>query len=557
MLRPLLPLALALTGSLALATPQDTLVMQIPAGIASIEPAQAVAGYDPVPVQQIYEGLFLDDFGGYTPLVATTYTQSDDGRVYTFTLREGVSFHDGSSMTCADAEYSLRRTLLVGNETSRAAQVRSSVLGIQGFTPEVRETFTFDRLAETVHCNDAGQLVLSLERNVPTVLEAMTQTYVVPQAALAAAGDWSGTAADFADFMGRDVSDSALARAPLGTGAYRFVARDGSLTVLEAFDGYWGGQAPLQRAIIQKVDGDTARVLALQQGDADIAILPDRDTLARVAGSPGVTVYEELPLEDLSVDLMFNQDIRNPALLPTGQLAENSVPTDFFADIHARKAFAAAFDLQTFVRDALQDKGEVMNTSLPPNSWADDPSLERPTHDLEVAEAEFRQAYGGRLWEEGFTLPLIFTAGSSIDQIATGILKQNIEGLNPKFHIEISTLELSAGNAALFGGELTAMVLSWGGADPDTVLRGLYGSDGVLATALNIRDPELERLLSAAYNAVGQEARKPLYTELLRYLNDQTYGVPLAVPLAFAATGSSLKGYPEYHRTGLFRTLSK
>lgn len=556
-LRPLVPFALALFGSVALATPPDTLVMQLPAAITSVEPAQAIAGYDPLPVQQIYEGLLLNDFGEYTPLLATAYTQSPDGLVYTFTLREGVTFHDGSSLTCADAEYSLRRTLMVGNETSQAAQVRANVLGIQSFTPEVLESFTFERLAQMVRCNEAGQLVLSLERNLPTVLEALAQTYVVPQAALAAGGDWSGTAADFADFVGRDMSDSLLARQPLGTGAYRFRTRDANLFVLEAYEGYWGGPAPLTNVIVQRVENDTARVLALQQGDADIAVLEGRGTLARVAGSPGVRVYEELPVKDVTVDLMFNLEIKDPAALPAGELAETGAPTDFFADVHVRNAFAAAFDIETFVRDALQDKGTLMNTSLPPNSWADDPSIERPAYDLEVAEAEFRRAFGGRLWESGFTLPVVFTAGSGIDQVVTGILKQNIERLNPKFHLEVGALELSAGNAALLGGELSVSALSWGGADPDTVLRGLYSAEGVLSSALSIRDRELERLLDAASGAVGQEARKPLYAALLRYLDEQTYGVPLAVPLAFAATSDALQGYEAYHRTNLFRLLSK
>lgn len=556
-LRPLVPLALALFSAAALATPPDTLVLQLPAAITAVEPAQALAGYDPLPVLQMYEGLLLNDFGEYTPLLATAYTQSPDGLVYTFTLREGVTFHDGSSLTCADAEYSLRRTLMVGNEISRAAQVRADILGVPGFTPEVLETFTFARLAEIVRCNEAGQLVLSLERNLPTVLEALTQVYIVPQAALAAAGDWSGTSADFADFLGRDVSDSLLARQPLGTGAYRFRTRDANLFVLEAYEGYWGGPPPLTNVIVQFVANDTARVLALQQGDADVAVLPDRGTLARVAGSPGVRVYEELPVQDVTVDLMFNLEFKDPAALPAGELAEAGVPTDFFADPDVRAAFAAAFDTETFVRDALGGLGAVMNTSLPPNSWADDPSLAPPPFDLEAAEAAFRRAYGGRLWEGGFTLPLAFTAGSGVSQVAAEILRQNVERLNPRFHLDVRTVEASAGNAALLGGQLALAVLSWEGADPDTVLRGLYSSEGVLSSALSIRDPELERLLDAASEAVGQDARRPLYAELLRYLDEQTYGVPLAVPSAFAATSDALEGYEAYHRTGLFRVLSK
>jgi peptide/nickel transport system substrate-binding protein len=557
MIKPLILLTLALSTSLALATPKDTLVYQIPSAIASTEPAQAVATYQVLPVQQIYEGLFLNNFGVYEPLLATGSTQSKDGKVTTFTLRKNVKFHDGSPMTCADAEYSLRRTFVVGDETSEAAQIRSDVLGLTGFTPEVKKTYTFAKLSQLVKCNAAGQLVLSLERNVPSLLDSLTQAYIVPQKVLAAGGDWSGTAKDFAAFLGKDVSNSALAQKPVGTGAYQFVARDASRFVLRAFPGYWGGAPALKNVILQKVDSDTARVLALQKGDADIAIIPDRDTLAKLKGVPGVTVYDALPVRDLTPVLLYNQNVKDPKFLPAGQLAENNMPVNLFGDVHVRRAFSAAFDVQTFTKDALQGKGLPRNTTLPPNSWAEDKTLKPPAYNLKTAELEFRQAFGGKLWSTGFTIPIDFSAGSGVGQVVAEIFKQNLEGLNPKFHVEVTSMELSAGNAALLGGKLPLSALTWGGADPDAVLRGLYSAQGILGAAVNFSDPKLEALLNQARDAVGQNNRKPLYRTLLQYLNTQAYAFPLPVPLVFAATTSSLKGYETFNKTNLMRNLSK
>ena len=550
-------LTLALSGSLALATPKDTLVYQIASATASVEPAQAVVTYDVLPVMQMYEGLYLNNFGKYEPLLATGFTQSKDGKTTTFTLRKNVKFHDGSTMTCTDAEYSMRRTFLVGNETSLAAQIRSNVLNITGFTPEVKKTFTFAKLSNMVKCNAAGQLVLTLDRNVPSLLDSITQTYIVPLRALVAGGDWSGTARDFDAFMGKDVSNSTLAQKPDGTGAYQFVARDPSRFVLRGFDGYWGGVPPLKNVIIQKVDSDTARVLALQKGDADIVIVPDRDTLAKLKGVPGVTVYEDLPTRDLTTVVLFNQNIKDDKLLPAGQLAENNIPVNFFSDIHVRRAFAAAFDTKTFIRDGLQGFGLERHTTLPTNNWAEDKTLRPPAYNLKTAEAEFKQAFGGKLWTTGFTVPLSIFSGSGLSEVVTGIFKQNIEKLNPKFHATVSTLELSAANASLLGGKLAFGALTWGGADPDTNLRGLYSSSGILAPATNFSDAKLEKMLDQARDTVGQSARKPLYKALLTYLNGQTYAFPLPQPLVFAATTSALKGYPEFNKTNLFRVLSK
>ncbi|WP_019588495.1 ABC transporter substrate-binding protein [Deinococcus apachensis] len=557
MKRSLPTLTLALIASSALATPKDALVYQVSSATASVEPAQALVTYDALPTMQMYEGLYLNNFGRYEPLLATGFTQSKDGKTTTFTLRKGVKFHDGSTMTCADVEYSMRRTFLVGSETSRAAQVRANLLSIPGFTPEVKKTFTFAKLSSLVKCNAAGQLVLTLDRNVPSLLDSITTTYIVPMKALVAGGDWSGTARDFAAFMGKDVSNSTLAQKPIGTGAYQFVARDPSRFVMRGFDGYWGGAPKLKNVIIQKVDSDTARVLALQKGDADIAIVPDRDTLAKLKGVPGVKVYEDLPTQNLTGVILFNQNIKDDKLLPAGQLAENNIPVNFFSDIHVRRAFAALFDTKTYVRDGQKGFAQARNTTLPPNNWAEDKTLRPPAYNLKTAEAELKQAFGGKLWTTGFTVPLETYAGLGISDVIAGIFKQNIEKLNPKFHATISTLELSAANARLLGGKSAFGALTWGGADPDTVLRGLYSSGGILAPATNFKDPKLEEMLDKARDTVGQNARRPLYRTVLRYLNQQTYAFPLPQPLAFAATTSALKGYPEFNNTNLFRVLSK
>lgn len=556
MKRFIVPLTLALASS-ALATPKDALVYQIASATASVEPAQAVATFDVLPVQQMFEGLYLDNFGKYEPLLATTFTQSRDGKTTTFTLRKGVKFHDGSAMTCSDAEYSIRRTLLVGSETSLAAQIRANLLSIPGFTPEVKKTYTFAKLSNMVKCNAAGQLVLTLDRNVPSLLDSIAQVYIVPMKTLVAGGDWSGTARDFGAFLGKDVSNSVLAQKPVGTGAYQFVARDPSRFVLRGFTQYWGGAPALKNVILQKVDSDTARVLALQKGDADIALIPDRDTLGKLKGIPGVKVYEDLPTRNLTGVVLFNQNIKDDKLLPAGQLAENNVPVNFFSDIHVRKGFAALFDTKTYTRDALQGFGLARNTTLPTNNWAEDKTLKPPAYNLKAAEAELKQAFGGKLWTTGFTVPLSTFGGSGISQVVAGIFKENIEKLNPRFHASVSTLELSAANASLLGGKLAFSALTWGGADPDTNLRGLYSSGGILAAATNIKDPRMEKMLDAARDAVGQNARKPLYKSLLTYLNEQTYAFPLPQPLIFAATSSTLKGYENFNRTNLLRVLSK
>jgi peptide/nickel transport system substrate-binding protein len=102
------------------AAPPDTLVIQEGGELAdTLDPHQAF-GEAFLILENTYETLleYTDTSGGVGPLLATKYDISEDGLTYTFTLCEGVLFHSGNPMTCADVEYSYRRFLIVNNFSS-------------------------------------------------------------------------------------------------------------------------------------------------------------------------------------------------------------------------------------------------------------------------------------------------------------------------------------------------------------------------------------------------------------------------------------------------------
>lgn len=122
-----------------------------------------------------------------------------------------------------------------------------------------------------------------------------------------------------------------------------------------------------------------------------------------------------------------------------------------------RKAFAYAFDYEGEIERALI--GEALRPTGP--IPVGDPFYQRdiPTYSLDLEEAaeHFRRAWGGEVWEEGFTLTLVYDIGNVVQHTAYEIWKQNIESLNPKFHIDIQgegwpryLADLKAGNLPLF-----------------------------------------------------------------------------------------------------------
>ena len=103
-------LALAAALLFGSASAQNTFVYQTFGGIDTLDPAQAYDTASSVAIENIYETLY--DYVGesvteFQGSLATDWSSNDAGDEYTFTLRDGVTFHSGNEFTCADVEYTV------------------------------------------------------------------------------------------------------------------------------------------------------------------------------------------------------------------------------------------------------------------------------------------------------------------------------------------------------------------------------------------------------------------------------------------------------------------
>ena len=113
----LLLVATLMLGAAALAqSGEDTYVWQtIAGGPVSLDPVRAYDSASGTILENVYETLYTYDGAAideFVPSLATEYTANEDGSQYTFTLREGVPFHSGNTMTCKDVEYSFQYGLV-------------------------------------------------------------------------------------------------------------------------------------------------------------------------------------------------------------------------------------------------------------------------------------------------------------------------------------------------------------------------------------------------------------------------------------------------------------
>ena len=216
-----------------------------------------------------FDPLNLD--AGYQPDLAEAWEVSDDGRTITFTMREGLSFHSGNPVRAEDAEYSLRRAVLL-NKTP------AFILTQFGFTPE--------NIEETIRA-DGNQLIITTDKPYATsfVLNCLTATIGgIVDKELVMANEVDG-----------DMGNTWLRTNSAGSGAYKV---DGwkpneSVTMSSNPDFYLGAPA-MERVIVRHVIESASQRLLLERGDIDIARNLNPEDIAGITDADGVKIADEL-----------------------------------------------------------------------------------------------------------------------------------------------------------------------------------------------------------------------------------------------------------------------
>lgn len=565
MKRYLLTLALAAVPAALAQAPANSYVVNEFGEVVSLDPARAYDTASGHPLENIYETLYTYDgenIDEFVPMLATDYQVSEDGTTYTFTLREGVQFHSGNTMTCRDAEYSLERGLVTAHpEGAVAYLVGQQLVGTQtdGTDPAAyQEEVSFADIDGAVECPDGDDgltLQLNLTEADPAMLAILAYTAfsVVDSQWAIDNGMWDGTEATWTDWIGRDLTQEFMQDQASGTGAYSLVEWSGNSLIAERFDDYWGEAPALETVVVNYISEQATNILALQQGDADrVTDLGDRAALAQVRGAEGVNIVEAAEdgspyLATTVTTVFFNYDINleNNEDAGSGQLNGQGIPADFFTDEDVRLGFAHLFDQQAFIDQVLEGQGEALTMGLPSSFAGYNPDVEIRSADLEAAEEHLRAAFGGQVWENGFQFTALYNEGNSARQIALEIIKQNLEFLNPKFRMNVRGLPWADYLARTDEGKAPMFALGWGAdyADARNFINTFYSNEGFYAPRTSINFPQMQTLIDEANSIVDQNERVTLYQEVGQLHFELAPLIVVPQQYDYLAMSSALQGY--------------
>lgn len=239
--------ALALMSAMAQAAP-DAISLGMVLEPPNLDPtAGAAAAIDEVVYANLFEGLtrFGPD-GAVLPALAESWQVSEDGTVWTFSLRQGATFHDGSAFDAADVIFSLDR--------ARAPDSANA------------QKTLFEGI-ETVEAPDPATVRVTLK---------------APDGAF----DWKMAWGDAVILAPETAADAATR--PVGTGPFAFAEWvQGDHVTLTAYSGYWGDKPALQTATFRFISDPTAAFAAMMAGDVDaFPNFPAPETLPQLAADP-------------------------------------------------------------------------------------------------------------------------------------------------------------------------------------------------------------------------------------------------------------------------------
>ena len=462
----------------------------------------SVPSLDPAKCYSYYCGTIIDNVGAtlvsYKPgettpspdLAAKEPKISEDGLTYTYKLREGVKFHDGSALTSKDVKFSLNRARWM-NHPEGAGFLLEGIKSIE--TP--------DPSTVVIHLDEPDITFSSkMAYNVATIVPS--DVYKSPKSKI----ETGAPTSTYKKYVREDL---------ISAGPYKLVEhRIGESITLQAFDGFFG-EAPKNDKVKVSFYAESAQMLAaLQSGEIDVAyrqLTPQQRQ--SVSNSENIKVVS-------GKGAFIRYMVLNPYLEPFDSKA-------------VRKAVAAAIDRERIINEVLKGAGEPLYTMVPP-------AFEN------ASVPAFKKLYKGKkpsdFIDGKVTIDLWFGTnhyGPQESSIA-GTVARMLEETG-SFEVNVKKAawaQFSENNVPGKSGQYPAFLLGWypDFLDPDNYIQPFYHSTQSFLQMYS--NPKMDKLIKQEQtaDAIDSKQRMQTFAEIQQIAAEDAPIIPLfvATPQAFA-----------------------
>ncbi|MCD5425332.1 MAG: ABC transporter substrate-binding protein, partial [Methanosarcinaceae archaeon] len=438
----------------------------------------------------VYENLIgLDHDMNLKPWLATSWSAIDDD-TWRFQLREGVTFHDGTTFEAEDVKYSLNRLIdensAVFNPRAQPLLNIENIEVIDEHTIDITTNGTFAPLI--YHLTDPLMAIISPES------------------------------------VGKE-------KIPVGTGPFKFINQEIGVSISATrFDDYWDDVAKLNSVTFKLIPDATTRAMALEAGDIDIALSISPIDAMRLKNKDGITIEK---METTRAFFLI--------------LNTNQTPLD---NKNIRQAISYAINRDGIVDAVLEGIGGTPAGTLFPHAlpWANRDI--KPIHNVSVAKnlldnAGLKDSDGDGIREYNrMPLQLDFIISTHREEFLTigEIIKSNLKEIG--IEVTLETYDLGAVRERRRDGDFSISISSWGTApsgDPAYILDLLIATDGVDNHG-RFSNQQIDELLERGRTTVNVDERIEIYNEIQVLLNHEKPIIPLYHQILMHGMRDDIKG---------------
>lgn len=472
------------------------------------------------------EGLLaMDENLDFVPKLATEYSISDDGLSYTFTLREGVKWHNGEDFVADDV---INTWKIVNNPDFGTYN-----------------TFGWDFVTDVSKSEDGRQVTITTEAPYAPLLSQVGIAPIVPSSAVA---DPQKFATEFGEVL-------------TGTGPFKLEERVPQQQIsFVRNDDYWGEKALLDKLVVRIVPDDNTLLVQLRTGEVQVASAASAISAIRVEealGIDGISILEVPSAAWKHFDLKIIDHLRIPQV---------------------RQALDLATPKQQIIEQLLENNVIPSAADTTPDTWAWDESLQPTPYDPDRAKQLLEEAgltFADGVWSGPTPTPekdvdVLTDRGGPVKPLEIELWAPSGEKQNELIlqvvaqaweQIGIKTEQKFEDVSTIFGPEgyqftdkMTAGLYSWyNAADPDNTWywssqyipdspTGAGGNVQAYFFPFNFQD-EIDAIIDPAVEELDQEKRKEAYFASQKLLNEQAPAIFLYWDKYFSAVANNLGGF--------------
>lgn len=442
--------------------------------------------------RNIFDNLVTrDNAGEIVPQIATEWEQTSDTEL-TLTIREGVTFHDGSPLTPEDVVFSVKR-------------ITDPELG----SPQLGQ---FNQITDA-RVEDGNKVVLTTEVPYPALMAQLVKLSIVPQKVV------------------EEVGNDAFNLAPVGSGPYAFGAWNRGVSVtVTANENYWGDAGPFETAVFRAVPDAATRVADLQAGTADLVVSIDADAGAQLQGNDAVKLLsgttERVGYVGLNLD-------KPP-----------------FNDLEMRKAASLAID-RLGITEGLLQAGEVpMAQMASPAHFGYASDIAPFEYDLEKAKAITAAN------PDLASTPATLATAPVFDQRIVQAVQQMLNDAGFDVSISMTDMPTYLGivrSEPAENAELSFGRWSCACQDADGIM---YPTMHSTSSWSRLNVPEIDALLDEARGSLDPEVRQTAYTKIHQMVRDNYYMLPMYQAAVLYGAAADLEFEPTANESMFLNRMS-